>query len=97
MAEVKSQAVGATRLISGGGVALGMVFIACGVLVRRHPVPTTITALALYLASMAIFGLINPSSLASGLIIKLFIVVGLFKAVQAAIAYQKELAVAPGT
>lgn len=92
MAEVKDQAVGATRLISGGGMVLGMVFVACGLLVQRHPVPATITALALYLGSMAIFGLVNPASLASGLIIKIFIVVGLFKAVQAAIAYQKELA-----
>jgi hypothetical protein len=74
-----------------------MVFIACGLLVQRHPVPVTITALALYLGSMAIFGLVNPASLASGLIIKIFIVIGLFKAVQAAIAYQKDLAVAPGT
>jgi hypothetical protein len=94
--ELKDQAVGATRLISGGGAVLGIIFIVCGVLVTKHPVPTTITALALYLASMAIFGLVNPSSLASGLIIKLFIVVALFKAVQAAIAYQKELAAAPG-
>ena len=96
MAEVKSQAVGATHLISGGGIVLGLVFIACGVLVQRHPVPATITALALYLGSMAIFGMINPQSLASGLIIKAFIVIGLFKAVQAAIAYQKEQALASG-
>jgi len=92
VAALKSQAVAATRLISGGGMVLGMIFVACGLLVQKHPVPATITALTLYLASMAIFGLINPASLASGLIIKIFIVVGLFKAVQAAIAYQKELA-----
>ena len=97
VAELKSQAVGTTRLVSGGGVLLGLVFIACGLLVQRHPVPTTITALALYLASMAIFGLVNPSSIASGLIVKLFIIAGLFKAVQAAIAYQKELAAVPTT
>ncbi len=96
IAELKDQAVGATRLISGGGAALGIIFIVCGVLVTKHPVPATITALALYLASMAIFGLVNPASLASGLIVKFFIVVALFKAVQAAIAYQKELAAAPG-
>ena len=40
--------------------------------------------------------MINPQSLASGLIIKAFIVIGLFKAVQAAIAYQKEQALASG-
>jgi hypothetical protein len=96
VAEIKSQAVGSTRLMTGGGMVMGMIFIACGVLVKRYPVPATITALALYLSSMAIFGLLNPASLASGLIIKIFIIVGLFKAVQAAIAYQKEVAVLPG-
>jgi hypothetical protein len=93
-AALKSQAVGATRLISGGGVVLGLVFIACGLLVQSHPVPTTITALALYLGSTAIFALLNPGSLTAGLLIKVVIVVALFKAVQAAIAYQKDLAAA---
>lgn len=96
IAALKQQAVGTTHLINGGATILGMVFIACGVLVQKHPVPATITALALYLAGNAIFGLVNPSSLGSGLIVKIFIVLGLFKAVQAAIAYQKELA-ASGT
>jgi hypothetical protein len=94
VAELKKQAVGTAHLINGGGVVLGMVFIACGLLVQKHPVPATITALALYLAGVAIFGLLNPASLASGIIIKVFVVIGLFKAVQAAIAYQKELAAA---
>jgi len=95
--EVKEQAVRATRLINGGGLVLGLVFVACGLLVRRHPVPVTITGLALYLGGNAIFGLLNPASLASGIVVKVFIVVGLFKAVQAAIAYQKELATAPAS
>ena len=96
MAELKDQAVGTTKLVSGGGMLLGMIFVACGALVYKYPVPATITALALYLASIAIFGMMNPESIASGLIVKFFIVAGLFKAVQAAIAYQKELAAAPG-
>src|SRR5712691_4502338 len=92
LSELKGQAVRATRLINGGGVMLGLVFIACAALVQRHPVPVTITALALYLGGNAIFGFINPASLAAGFVVKIFIVIGLFKAVQAAIAYQKELA-----
>ena len=96
VAALKTQAVGAARLINGGGMVLGMVFIACGLLVQKHPVPATITALALYLAGVAVFGLLNPASIASGIIIKIFVVIGLFKAVQAAIAYQKELAGSPG-
>ncbi len=97
LAELKGQAVRATRLINGGGVLLGLLFIGCGMLVGRHPVPMTVTALALYLGGNAIFGFINPGSLGAGLIVKIFIVIGLFKAVQAAIAYQKELATESGT
>ena len=94
VATVKKQAVGTAHLINGGAVVLGMVFVACGLLVQTYPVPATIAALALYLAGMAIFGLLNPASLASGIIVKAFVVIGLFKAVQAAIAYQKELTAA---
>jgi hypothetical protein len=94
--EVKGQAVRAAHLINGGGAFLGIVFIVCGVLVHTYPVPTTITALVLYLGGNAVFGMLNPQSLASGLIVKVFIVVGLFKAVQAALAFQKELAAEKG-
>jgi hypothetical protein len=92
LAQVRSQAVRTTRLIAFGGMLLGGIFVACGLLVERHPVPITVTALALYLGGNAIFGMLNPASLGAGLIMKIFIVVALFKAVQAAIAYQKELA-----
>lgn len=92
LADLKGQAVRATRLINGGGMLLGFLFIGCGILVSKHPVPMTITALALYLGGNAVFGFINPASLLAGLFVKILIVVGLFKAVQAAIAYQKELA-----
>jgi hypothetical protein len=88
--QIKGEAVRTARLVNGGGILLGAVFIACGILVRRHPVPATITALALYLGGTAIFGMINPSSLAAGFIVKILIVVGLFKAVQAAIAFRRE-------
>src|SRR5262249_36473139 len=91
LAALKGQAVRATRLINGGGVLLGVLFIGCGVLVQKHPVPMTITALALYRGGHAIFGFISPGSLAAGLFMKIIIVIGLFRAVQAAIAYQKEL------
>jgi hypothetical protein len=96
LAEVKTQAVSATRLMAAAGMVLGLVFIGLGLLVNGHPVPATITALALYLGSTAIFGLMNPGSIASGLFMKIFIAIGLFKAVKAAIAYQKELAPATG-
>ncbi len=93
---LKSQAVRTTRLINGGGVVLGFVFIGCALLVRNHPVPATVAGLALYLGGNAVFGLLNPDSLRTGIIVKVIIVAGLFKAVQAAIAYQKELAATGG-
>lgn len=94
LAAVKSQAVRTTQLIAAGGTILGAIFVACGVMVEKHPVPITVTALALYLGGNAIFALVNPASLGAGLIMKVFIVIALFKAVQAAIAYQKEQATA---
>jgi len=92
LAEVKSQAVRTTKLIAFGGLVLGAVFVACGLLVQKHPVPMTVTALILYLGGNAVFGMLNPASLGAGWIVKIFIVIGLFKAVQAAFAYQKEMA-----
>jgi hypothetical protein len=92
LAGVKAQAVRTTHLITFGGIFLGAIFVGCGVLVERHPVPITVAALALYLGGNAIFAVINPASLGAGMIMKIFIVIALFKAVQAAIAYQKELA-----
>jgi hypothetical protein len=52
----------------------------------------TVTALTLYLGGNAVFGVLNPASLGAGWIMKIFIVIALFKAVQAAFAYQKEMA-----
>jgi len=90
VAELKAEWVGATRLIYGGGVAFGLAFVILGVLVPKHPVPCTVGGLVLYIGGYAIFGYLNPPSLAQGLIIKLLIVSGLFKAMQAALAHQKE-------
>jgi hypothetical protein len=92
LAQVTSQAVRTTRLIAFGGMLLGGVFVACGLLVEKHPVPMTVTALTLYLGGNAVFGMLNPASLGAGWFMKIFIVIALFKAVQAAFAYQKELA-----
>jgi hypothetical protein len=94
LAEIKRQAVHSTQLVSMAGVVLGVVFVVCGALVETYPVPMTITALSLYLGGTAIFAMINPASLGAGIIMKIFVVIGLFKAVQAAIAYQKDQALA---
>jgi len=58
-----------------------------GLIIKSYPVPITITSLVLYVAANAAIGLLNPASIASGLILKIFIVLGLFKAIKAARAY----------
>ncbi len=78
------------RLVNGVAVALGVVFIILGVIVNRFPVPATIISLILYVGSALGFAALDPSTLARGAIIKIIIVVALIKAIQAALAYEKE-------
>jgi hypothetical protein len=88
--EIEEQAVRLGQLMAGGTILLGVVFVVFGIIVNRYPVPVTILSLVLYVASGVIFWVLNPESIAQGIIIKVIIVVALIKAVQAAIAYQKE-------
>lgn len=88
--ELRAESIQSTKLINGVGLAIGVAFIVLGLKVKQYPVPMTITGLVLYLGSAAVFGLMDPTTLAKGFIIKILIIVGLFKAVQSAIAYEKE-------
>jgi hypothetical protein len=88
--ELQEQAVRSTQLINGIAVVLGVAFVVFGLLVYQYPVPITITSLILYIGAAAAFGLIDPSSLWKGILIKIIIVVALFKAIQSAIAYERD-------
>ena len=90
VAEFREGAVRSTIVANGIGVVLGVVFFTCGMLVYKYPVPTTILSLVLYIGAAAAYGVFDPSTLARGWIIKILIVIALFKAVQAAIAYERE-------
>jgi hypothetical protein len=89
--EVRTAAYREVMVANAIGIALGVVFVLFGLFVYRKPVPITIAALVLYIGSNAAYGLLDPTMLAKGIIIKILIVVGLFKAVQAAIASEKEM------
>ena len=78
------------RVIYGAGILLGAFFVTAGILVKKYPVPMTVMSLILYVGSAAGFGMLDPSSLAKGAIIKVIIVVALAKSVQTAWAYQRE-------
>jgi hypothetical protein len=76
--------------VAAGFALMGVVFIVLGVLVRKYPVPCTIAGLALFLLGALIQLAIDPKSLAAGWIIKIIIVVALVKAIQAALAAERE-------
>ena len=90
IAQESAKILGVVQLIYGASIALGVVFIVLGLLVKQFPVPTTVLGLILYIGANAGYAFLNPASLMGGIIIKVIIVVGLIRAVQAAIAYQKE-------
>jgi hypothetical protein len=98
-AEMQAQ-IAIAYVSTGAFAVLGIVFIVLGIMVYSYPVPCTITGLVLYilgfvasLAAAAISGAPMETQV-TGIIIKIIIVVALFKAVQAAIAYQRDAEVA---
>lgn len=82
--------LGLVRLIYGAGIALGVVFCVCGILVTKFPVPLTILSLVLYVGATAGFAFLAPASLLQGIIFKIIIIVALGKSVQTALAFQRE-------
>jgi hypothetical protein len=77
-------------------VLLGIIFLLLGMTVRMYPVPITITAFVLYVAANVVVAIADPSVLITGLIFKIIVVAALVKAIQAALAYQREKSAAAG-
>ena len=92
LAEFKARAVNQVRLIYGGAAALGLAFILLGFFIYAAPVPIVVTGLILYIAGNGIFALLDPASLGRGIVMKAIVIILMAKAVQAAIAYQRETA-----
>jgi hypothetical protein len=76
----------------GALTGLGVLFVIFGLVVKSYPVPITVASLILYLGTNAALAFLNPMLLAAGFIVKIIIVVGLFRAFKAARAYERELA-----
>jgi len=68
------------------------VFIGLGLAVYKIPVVATVLGLILYIGANIVFVVLtgNPLVLAQGIVVKILIIIGLFKAVQSAVAYQRE-------
>jgi hypothetical protein len=88
--QARETAIRGVRMICMVLIGLGVMYIVMGALVKQYPVPLTIAGLALYVGSALVFAALDPMTLLQGIIIKIFIVIGLVKAVQAALAYEKE-------
>jgi hypothetical protein len=88
--QARDTALLAARVICMVFIGIGFLYIVMGLLVKKYPVPLTIIGLLIYVGSVLLFAVLDPISLVQGIIIKIFIVIGLIKAVQAAIAYERE-------
>jgi hypothetical protein len=88
--EARAQLVGQLQLAAGIGAIIGLVFVGCAVAVFTYPIAATVTSLIVYLGRLAAEGVMAPETIAQGWWLKILIVVGLFKAVQAALAYESE-------
>jgi predicted Zn finger-like uncharacterized protein len=79
------------RTLSIVDMGLGGVYIVLAMIVYMYPVAVTVTGLVLYVTTQLIFAAaFGITALLQGLIFKILIVVGMAKAIQAAIAYEKE-------
>lgn len=87
---VRESSLRSVVVANGIAIGIGVLYILFGILVYRWPAPITIASLVIYIGSAAAYGVIDPTTLSRGWIVKIFIVAGLFKAVQAAIASEKE-------
>jgi len=88
--EAEDTAMRIALLILGGFIALGVLFIVLGLAIKSYPVPITVTSLVLYLAGAAFSFYLDPEFVGFAAIIKIFIVIALVKAIQSAIAYERE-------
>jgi hypothetical protein len=88
--EARASEITTNRLIYMISIGLGVVYLVLGLLVKQYPVPMTITGLALYVGTALVSVALDPINLVRGIIVKVIIVVALVKAVQAALAYERE-------
>lgn len=81
----------ATKVASVLVGLLGGLFVVFGLIVQKFPVPITVASLVLYIGQVAVLAVLAPASLLNaGIFVKVIIVVALVKAVQAAIAMQRD-------
>jgi len=90
--EAEEYLIRINTLMQAGQLALGVLYLVFAFLVGAYPLPIAIISLVLFVAANAIFIVIEPSNIYRGLILKAIVLIAMVKALQAALAYQKERA-----
>jgi energy-coupling factor transporter transmembrane protein EcfT len=96
IAEYKDAVKQGFYVVTGVFAALSILYFVLGALAKRHPVGVSITGLVVFLAWWAIMAALDRRNIYMGLLIKIIVIVGLAKAIQAAIAYRREQEAAQG-
>jgi hypothetical protein len=89
--KVEEHQLQVVRLVAGGEALLGLIFIGLGMAVYRAPVACTVTGLVLFVGLHATAAAIDPVSIVQGILFKIIFLICLIKAVQAALAYEREM------
>jgi hypothetical protein len=90
MRELEDEYLLGFYVVQGAMIVMGAVFVAFGLMIKSYPVAITISALVIFVGMMAILAVLNPATLVQGWLIKIIFLVALVKALQAALAAQKE-------
>jgi hypothetical protein len=87
--QARQDAVRRLRFAYGVTVGIGVIFVACALLVERMPLISTITGLTLYLAISLSMAMVDPGFLRNGFILRILMIVALFTAVGAALRIEQ--------
>lgn len=72
-------------------MGVGVLFLGFAAFVYRYPLFCTLSGLVIYVAAILISGIVDPSTLYQGIIMRVAIVAVLINGVKTAIVYSKEL------
>jgi hypothetical protein len=84
-AEIQRELIHSVRVAHGIDLIVGVLFVACALLVHRMPVTATVTGLGLYIAMLAIVAAIEPALLSQGLPLRICIIIALSVAARSAV------------
>lgn len=74
------------------GLMLGIIYLGLWSWARRQPFPAALTALIIYLTLIAADVVMDPTNIGRGIIVKLFVIYGLSRAVQSGYSLRQQQA-----